>query len=202
MKTTAADTLVLLPSCSRFGNPHTLIPDHTCIVRGAAVCEHRDLTTQISTPLRSRALVQWRSLTVAIEVRLGCFQLIKHCLAAAQMSTMAPQEDYQKIFHWAETQKDGSIPSFSLRDNDPYDYSPGFNNHFESEAIPGTIPRGQNSPRNVRYGLYAEQITGSAFVAPRHVNKKAWLYRSRPAVAHQGFVSLVAAISHIFLALY
>lgn len=59
---------------------------------------------------------------------------------------------------------------------------------FESEAVPGTIPRGQNSPRNVRFGLYAEQMTASAFVAPRHLNKKAWLYRSRPAVAHQGFV--------------
>ena len=99
-----------------------------------------------------------------------------------------PQE-YQKIFHWAETQKDGTIPSFATRKNDPYKYMPGFNNHFESEAVPGTIPHGQNSPRNVRFGLYAEQMTASAFVAPRHVNKKAWLYRARPAVAHQGFVS-------------
>lgn len=61
---------------------------------------------------------------------------------------------------------------------------------FTSEAIPGTIPHGQNSPRNVRFGLYAEQMTATAFVAPRHCNKKAWLYRVRPAVAHQGFVSL------------
>lgn len=61
---------------------------------------------------------------------------------------------------------------------------------FESEAVPGTIPRGQNSPRCVRFGLYAEQMTASAFVAPRHLNKNAWLYRSRPAVAHQGFVRL------------
>ena len=61
-------------------------------------------------------------------------------------------------------------------------------NSFSSEAIPGTIPHGQNSPRNVRFGLYAEQLTATAFVAPRHANKKAWLYRVRPAVAHQGFV--------------
>lgn len=60
---------------------------------------------------------------------------------------------------------------------------------FESEAVPGTIPHGQNNPRCVRFGLYAEQMTASAFVAPRHVNKKAWLYRVRPAVAHEGFVS-------------
>ena len=97
---------------------------------------------------------------------------------------------YQKIFHWAETQKDGTIPSFRTRKNDPYRYMPGFNNIHESEAVPGTIPQGQNSPRNVRFGLYAEQMTASAFVAPRHVNKKAWLYRARPAVAHRGFVSV------------
>ncbi|KAJ9630844.1 hypothetical protein H2203_001369 [Taxawa tesnikishii (nom. ined.)] len=100
-----------------------------------------------------------------------------------------PQE-YQKIFHWAETQQDGQVPTFATRKNDPYQYQAGFNNHFESEAIPGTIPQGQNSPRNVRFGLYAEQMTASAFVAPRHKNKKAWLYRSRPAVAHQGFTNL------------
>ncbi|KAL7270290.1 hypothetical protein RUND412_007007 [Rhizina undulata] len=98
--------------------------------------------------------------------------------------------DYQNIFHWAETQKDGTIPSFRTRKNDPYKYQAGFGNHFESEAIPGTIPQGQNNPRCVRFGLYAEQMTASAFVAPRHSNKNAWLYRVRPAVAHQGFSDL------------
>lgn len=98
-------------------------------------------------------------------------------------------EDFQNAFHWAETQQDGAIPSFATRPNDPYKYQAGFGNSFESEAMQGVLPRGQNSPRNVRFGLYAEQITGGAFVAPRAVNKKAWLYRSRPAVAHQGFVS-------------
>ncbi|CAP97147.1 Pc21g22500 [Penicillium rubens Wisconsin 54-1255] len=95
--------------------------------------------------------------------------------------------EYQKIFHWAETQKDGTIPSFNTRRNDPYEYQSGFGNAFTSEAIPGTIPQGQNNPRKVRFGLYAEQITATAFVAPRQCNKKAWLYRIRPAVAHQGF---------------
>ncbi|KAN0106012.1 putative homogentisate 1,2-dioxygenase [Hyaloscypha variabilis] len=98
--------------------------------------------------------------------------------------------DYQKIFHWAETQEDGEIPAFATRKNDPYEYQAGFGNQLVSEAVPGTIPQGQNSPRNVRFGLYAEQMTASAFVAPRHVNKNAWLYRVRPAVAHQGFSQL------------
>ncbi|RAL15773.1 putative homogentisate 1,2-dioxygenase [Aspergillus homomorphus CBS 101889] len=105
-------------------------------------------------------------------------------------SELSDPQEYQKIFHWAETQKDGTIPSFSTRRNDPYEYQAGFGNAFVSEAVPGTIPQGQNSPRNVRFGLYAEQITASAFIAPRHCNKKAWLYRARPAVAHQGFTDL------------
>ncbi|KAE8342657.1 hypothetical protein BDV24DRAFT_41163 [Aspergillus arachidicola] len=103
---------------------------------------------------------------------------------------LSDSQEYQKIFHWAETQKDGEIPSFATRRNDPYEYQAGFGNTFISEAVPGTIPHGQNSPRNVRFGLYAEQVTATAFVAPRHANKKAWLYRARPAVAHQGFKNL------------
>ncbi|KAH1550830.1 hypothetical protein KXX57_009150 [Aspergillus fumigatus] len=108
----------------------------------------------------------------------------------ASTGALSDPQEYQKIFHWAETQKDGTIPSFSTRRNDPYQYQAGFGNSFVSEAVPGTIPQGQNSPRNVRFGLYAEQITATAFVAPRHCNKKAWLYRARPAVAHQGFTDL------------
>jgi len=105
-------------------------------------------------------------------------------------TTKSSAPDYQKIFHWAETQKDGAIPSFAVRKNDPYEYQVGFGNHLESEAVPGTIPQGQNSPRCVRFGLYAEQLTATAFVAPRAKNKKAWLYRVRPAVAHAGFIDL------------
>lgn len=104
--------------------------------------------------------------------------------------TLNSLDDYQKIFHWAETQQEGKVPSFGTRKNDPYKYQAGFGNSFSSEAVPGTLPQGQNSPRNVRLGLYAEQITASAFVAPRQANKKAWLYRVRPAIAHDGFTDL------------
>ncbi|OBT71379.1 hypothetical protein VF21_09419 [Pseudogymnoascus sp. 05NY08] len=111
------------------------------------------------------------------------------------MSTILQKaKEYQNIFHWAETQKDATIPSFAVRKNDPYEYQAGFNNNFESEVVPGTIPHGQNNPRCVRFGLYAEQMTASAFVAPRHVNKKAWLYRVRPAVAHEGFYDSKTAL--------
>ncbi|KAI5296015.1 hypothetical protein KEM52_006066 [Ascosphaera acerosa] len=109
----------------------------------------------------------------------------KHHREDSNMAT----EDYQKVLHWAETQKDGSIPAFAKRKNDPYEYQSGFGNSFASEAVPGTLPQGQNNPRCPRFGLYVEQMTASAFVAPRHMNKKAWLYRARPSVAHKGFVS-------------
>lgn len=97
-------------------------------------------------------------------------------------------ELHQKAFHWAATQGDGQIPTFGVRANDPYKYLSGMPGEHESEAIPGTLPRGQNSPRQVRFGLYAEQLTGSAFVSPRSAHKSSWVYRMRPAVSHSMFI--------------
>ncbi|HSH57101.1 MAG TPA: homogentisate 1,2-dioxygenase, partial [Halomonas sp.] len=53
---------------------------------------------------------------------------------------------------------------------DKLKYQHGFRNHFSTEALPGALPEGQNSPQKCAYGLYAEQLTGSAFTAPRHQN--------------------------------
>lgn len=66
------------------------------------------------------------------------------------------------------------------------DYLSGFGNAFASEALPGALPEGQNSPQRCPYGLYAEQISGTPFTAPRAENRRSWLYRIRPSVAHQG----------------
>ena len=63
-------------------------------------------------------------------------------------------------------------------------YMTGFGNSFESEALPGALPVGRNSPQRCAYGLYAEQISGSPFTAPRGQNERSWLYRIRPTVAH------------------
>ncbi len=60
----------------------------------------------------------------------------------------------------------------------------GFGNYFETEALPGTLPLGQNAPQKVAHGLYAEQFSNSAFTAPRHENYRSWLYRIRPSVVH------------------
>src|SRR5271157_6345044 len=66
-------------------------------------------------------------------------------------------------------------------------YQSGFGNEFASEAVEGVLPRGQNSPQKVAHGLYAEQLSGTAFTAPRGVNRRTWLYRMRPSVAHKPF---------------
>ncbi|MEK4035579.1 homogentisate 1,2-dioxygenase [Methylocystis sp. IM2] len=63
-------------------------------------------------------------------------------------------------------------------------YMSGFGNEFETEALPGALPRGRNSPQRCPYGLYAEQISGSAFTAPPGANRRSWLYRIRPSVLH------------------
>jgi homogentisate 1,2-dioxygenase len=65
-------------------------------------------------------------------------------------------------------------------------YMSGFGNSFETEALPGALPVGRNSPQKVNYGLYAEQLSGSAFTAPRAANERSWLYRIRPTVRHMG----------------
>jgi len=66
-------------------------------------------------------------------------------------------------------------------------YLPGFANHHATEAVPGALPVGRNSPQNVPFGLYAEQLSGTAFTAPRHENRRSWLYRLRPTANHPPF---------------
>src|SRR2546430_16439264 len=66
-------------------------------------------------------------------------------------------------------------------------YHSGFGNHFATEALPGALPQGRNSPQRCAYGLYAEQFSGSAFTGPRHANSRSWLYRFRPAAGNYGF---------------
>src|SRR5580700_6974782 len=69
-------------------------------------------------------------------------------------------------------------------------YQTGFANHFATEALAGALPEGRNSPQRCAYGLYAEQFSGTAFTAPRHANRRSWLYRIRPSATHGPFVAL------------
>jgi homogentisate 1,2-dioxygenase len=71
--------------------------------------------------------------------------------------------------------------------SEPTEYMSGFGNEFASEALAGALPQGRNSPQRCPFGLYAEQLSGTAFTAPRAANRRSWLYRIRPAVTHQPF---------------
>src|SRR3546814_20525506 len=68
----------------------------------------------------------------------------------------------------------------------PSSYLSGFGNEFASAALPGALLLEQNSPQRCPYWLYAEQISGTPFTAPRAENRRSWLYRLRPSVKPQG----------------
>jgi homogentisate 1,2-dioxygenase len=69
----------------------------------------------------------------------------------------------------------------------PLRYLSGFGNEHASEALPGALPEGRNSPQRPPLGLYAEQISGTAFTAPRVQNRRSWMYRIRPSAAHPSY---------------
>lgn len=70
-----------------------------------------------------------------------------------------------------------------------YTYLSGFGSHFSSEHpdYPDALPKSQNSPQKCAYGLYAEQLSGTAFTAPRTENQRTWFYRIRPSVLHEPY---------------
>jgi homogentisate 1,2-dioxygenase len=67
-------------------------------------------------------------------------------------------------------------------------YLTGFANHHATEAVVGALPIGRNSPQRAPFGLYAEQLSGTAFTAPRAENRRSWLYRLRPTANHGAFI--------------
>jgi homogentisate 1,2-dioxygenase len=72
----------------------------------------------------------------------------------------------------------------------PVQYQPGFGNHFVSEAIPGALPAGRNSPQRPPLGLYAEQISGTSFTTARAENRRTWTYRIQPSVVHRPYARI------------
>lgn len=72
-------------------------------------------------------------------------------------------------------------------------YMTGFGGHFETEAVEGALPKGRNSPQRPRFGLYAEQLSGSSFTSARHENRRSWLYRMRPTADHRPFTAYEGA---------
>mmetsp|Transcript_16713 Transcript_16713/g.23576 ORF Transcript_16713/g.23576 Transcript_16713/m.23576 type:complete len:472 (+) Transcript_16713:98-1513(+) len=77
--------------------------------------------------------------------------------------------------------RDDATPA-RIVEEDNVVYQTGFGNSFESEILPGALPRGRNNPRLCPFNLYAEQLSGTAFTSPRHINRRTWLYRIQPGV--------------------
>ncbi|HEY7807013.1 MAG TPA: homogentisate 1,2-dioxygenase [Croceibacterium sp.] len=69
-------------------------------------------------------------------------------------------------------------------------YQSGFGNHFACEAVAGALPVGRNSPQRPPFGLYAEQVSTTAFTMPRSANRRSWLYRLRPMAEHAPYEPL------------
>jgi len=84
--------------------------------------------------------------------------------------------------------RQGHSPSPSPAESFGLRYLSGFGNHHLTEAVAGALPEGRNSPQRAPLGLYAEQISGTAFTAPRQTNRRSWVYRLRPSAAHTKFV--------------
>jgi homogentisate 1,2-dioxygenase len=80
--------------------------------------------------------------------------------------------------------------AISIKNDGPIRYQSGFGVELATEALPGALPQGRNSPQKAPYGLYAEQLSGTAFTAPRHLNRRSWLYRIRPSAMHGEFFPL------------
>ncbi|HWK60971.1 MAG TPA: homogentisate 1,2-dioxygenase [Eoetvoesiella sp.] len=81
----------------------------------------------------------------------------------------------------------GSGAASKPADGHVLEYQSGFGNQFATEALPGALPQGRNSPQRAAYGLYAELLSGTAFTAPRDRNLRTWLYRMRPSAMHGPF---------------
>src|SRR5215469_14732476 len=71
--------------------------------------------------------------------------------------------------------------------DEEFKYSSGFGNEFATEAVAGALPAGRNSPQQAPLGLYAEQLSGTAFTQPRGVNRRTWVYRILPSARHPAF---------------
>ena len=62
-------------------------------------------------------------------------------------------------------------------------YQLGFASELSTEALPGALPVGQNSPQVLSMGLLHEIVSATTFTAPRNLNRRTHLYRIRPSAA-------------------
>src|ERR1700748_3496163 len=97
-----------------------------------------------------------------------------------------PPRDQERAMSTAQAGGDGGA-QHARKTASALAYASGFGNEHASEAVPGALPVGRNTPQRAPLGLYAEQLSGAAFTEPRHHNRRSWLYRVRPSAAHPPF---------------
>ena len=78
-------------------------------------------------------------------------------------------------------------PAMQAEAQQEREYATGFGNQFATEALPGALPEGRNSPQKPPHGLYAELISGTAFTVPRDRNERTWTYRIRPSAMQPSY---------------
>ena len=94
------------------------------------------------------------------------------------------------------TQQSAGFQRIAASLADATEYQSGLGNEFETEALAGALPIGQNSPQKVAYGLVSELMSGTTFGAPRALNRRSYLFRIRPSVQHGPF-ELAAATNFL-----
>src|SRR6202000_1182799 len=102
----------------------------------------------------------------------------------------SPSSDWGRVKDATQVCATLSPPGRGKGENMGGDYMTGFGTHFATEAVSGALPVGRNSPQKPAFGLYAEQLSGTAFTAPRGENRRSWLYRLRSAAVHKAFTPL------------
>ncbi|KAJ9450218.1 Homogentisate 1 [Diplonema papillatum] len=78
----------------------------------------------------------------------------------------------------------GRVPALRVKPQDKYKYLIGFDQVMKTEALEGAVPEMYNTPQKCPYGLYAEQLSGTAFTKPRDGNRRVWVYKTRPSAVH------------------
>lgn len=73
-------------------------------------------------------------------------------------------------------------------------YQSGFGNEYATEAVAGALPQGRNSPQLAPLDLYPELISGTAFTAPRHENRRSWMYRRQPSVLVERYQAFAQSV--------
>ncbi len=194
-------------------NPKAIAPGRGDALKGVptvrdAIAMTRDFVTTLygtaeSSVAKGRTLKEnWAATREAMDPKFAKFAIYEHCLPFNVSRAFDEASGIDDPVIWTAERDPRHVGGSSGRMTMNYNAAPdvisrsisnvtpgymsGFGNSFETEALPGALPIGRNSPQRCAYGLYAEQLSGSPFTAPRGTNERSWLYRIRPSVKHSG----------------